>query len=128
MTEQDKQFIKAAMRFYTGDEAEIAGIAQDIVWHVPGHNPVSGDYRGFNEYTQSMPARMAPLSRWDFVLEDVMVNGHHVVTTFHLQGERKGKTINLRGAHILRFNDQGKIVEGWGFTNEQDALDDFFNA
>jgi ketosteroid isomerase-like protein len=113
---------------YTGDEAERRNIAQDIVWHVPGHNPVSGEYRGFDEYTQLMPARMAPLSRWDFTLEDIMVNGNYVMTTFRVQGERKGKTIDIRGGHLMRLNADGKVVEGWGFTNEQDALDDFFMA
>ncbi|MEZ4541665.1 MAG: hypothetical protein R3C43_16955 [Chloroflexota bacterium] len=34
----------------------------------------------------------------------------------------------LRGAHIMRLNAAGQIVEGWGFTKDQDALDDFFSA
>jgi len=127
MTEQDKRNIKVAQLLYSGEEDEVANIAQDILWHVPGHNPVSGDYRGFIEYTQIMPARMAPLSRWEFTLEDVMVNGDLVVTTWRLQGERKGKVIDTHGAHVLLINDQGKVVEGWGFTNEQDALDIFFS-
>jgi ketosteroid isomerase-like protein len=128
MTEQDERNIHAVRRMYAGDEAERAGIAPNIVWHVPGHNPVSGEYRGIQEYTEVMPARMAPLTRWDFELEDVMVNGGHVVATFKMQGERKGKQIDLRGAHIMRLNDAGQIVEGWGFTSDQDALDDFFAA
>jgi hypothetical protein len=128
MTEQDKHNIEIVRLMYTGDEAERANIAPDIVWHVPGHNPVSGEYRGFEAYTKLMPTRMAPLSRWDFTLEEVMVNGNYVMTTFHLQGERKGKTIDLKGGHLFRLNAEGKVVEGWGFTNNQDALDDFFSA
>jgi ketosteroid isomerase-like protein len=128
MTEQDQRNIKTARRMYTGDEAERAIIAEDIVWHVPGHNPVSGDYHGIEEYTQLMPSRMAPLSRWDFVVHVVMVNGDHVVATVHLRGERRGRQVDLRGAHILRMNDQGQVVEGWGFTSDQDALDEFFSA
>ena len=128
MTEQDKRNIEVVRLMYTGDETERANIAPDIVWHVPGHNPVSGDYHGFEEYTKLMPARMAPLTRWDFELDDVMVNGNYVVTRLRLQGERKGKKVDLRGAHIMRLNDNGQIVEGWGFTNNQDALDEFFSA
>jgi ketosteroid isomerase-like protein len=128
MTEQDERNIHMVRRMYAGDEAERASIAPDIVWHVPGHNPVSGDSRGFQEYTKVMPSRMAPLTRWDFELEDVMVNGDHVVATFRMQGERKGKQIDLSGAHIMRLNDAGQIVEGWGFTNDQDALDEFFSV
>jgi ketosteroid isomerase-like protein len=128
VTEQDERNIRIVRLMYTGDEAERANIAREIVWHVPGHNPVSGDYHGFDEYTKLMPARMAPLTRWDFELEDVMVNGDFVVNILRLQGERKDKKVDLRGAHIMRLNDKGQIVEGWGFTNNQDTLDEFFSA
>jgi hypothetical protein len=128
MTEQDKRNIEIVKKMYRGDEAERASIAPDIVWHVPGHNSVSGDYHGFEAYTRQMPERMAPLDRWDFQLGDVMVNGNYVVTTWQLQGERQGKSVDLTGAHIMRLNDAGQIVEGWGFTNDQDALDAFFSA
>lgn len=128
MTDQDLRNIEVAKRLYMGDEAERAIIAADIVWHVPGHNPVSGEYRGFDEYTRLMPGRMAPLTRWDFTLGEVMVNGDYVMTTIHLAGERKGKTVNLRGGHLLRLTADGKVAEGWGFTSDQAALDDFFSA
>ena len=99
MNEQDKRNIQSVRLMYTGDAAERSKIAPDIVWHVPGHNPVSGDYHGFDEYTQEMPARMAPLSRLDFDLEDVMVNGNTVVATFDFHGERKNKRLIFE-AHI----------------------------
>ena len=127
MTEQDKLNIEIAKKLYTGDEAERASVAHNIVWHPPGHNPVSRDYHGYEEYTQLMPSLMAPLTRWDFTLVDVMVNRNFVMTTFRLQGERKGETVDLRGGHLMRI-ESGKIVEGWGFTNDPDALDEFFFA
>jgi uncharacterized protein len=111
---------------YEGDANERRSLARDIVWHVPGHNPVSGDYHGFEAYTQQMPARMAPLTRWDFTLESVMVNGDYVMTTFHVQGERKGRTVSLRGGHLLRLTAEGQVAEGWGFSDDQAALDAFF--
>lgn len=128
MNEQDQRNIETARRMYTGDEAERANIAANIVWHVPGHNPVSGDYHGFEEYIQLMPSRMAPLTSWDFEVHDIMVNGDYVVATVSLKGERRGKKVELRGAHIMRINQQGQVVEGWGFTSDQDALDEFFSA
>jgi len=128
MTDDDRRNIEAVKRMYRGETAEYAAIAPDIVWHVPGHNPASGEYRGYTEYTELMPSRMAPLTRWDFDLGDVMVNGRYVVATFRLQGTRKDKTVDLKGAHLMRLNDRHQIVEGWGFTNDQDALDEFFAA
>jgi uncharacterized protein len=128
MNERDKRNIETARRMYTGDDAERANIAANIIWHVPGHNPVSGDYDGFEEYTKLMPSRMAPLASWNFEVHDVMVNGNFVVATVSLMGERKGKKVDLRGAHILRMNEQGQVVEGWGFTSDQDTLDEFFSV
>lgn len=75
-----------------------------------------------------MPSRMAPLTRWEFDLRDVMVNGSYAVVTLSVQGERKGKKVDLPGAHIMRLNDRGQVAEGWGFTSDQDALDDFFSV
>jgi hypothetical protein len=36
--------------------------------------------------------------------------------------------VDLYGAHIMRLNDRGQVVEGWGFTDDQDLLDAFFAA
>ena len=47
--------------FTRGDfDAYTAAFSSDIVWHVPGDNPVSGRYTG-QEYFTTMPERMAPL-------------------------------------------------------------------
>lgn len=127
MTEQDMRNLAIVQRMYAGNQEEQRNIASGIVWHVPGHNPVSGDYHGFEEYTTPMPARMAPLTRWDFTLDSVMINRNYVMTTFHLEGERNGKTIAIRGGHLMRLTEDGKVAEGWGFTDQQDLLDDFFS-
>jgi ketosteroid isomerase-like protein len=127
-TPQDQRYLDTARRLYEGDEAERRAIAENITWHVPGHNPVSGLYRGYQEYTEVMPARMAPLDRWDFTLESVMVNGEMVMTTYRLAGERHGRTVDLRGGHLLRMTPEGQVAEGWGFVDDQDALDAFFAA
>lgn len=127
MNDQDRRNIHIAGLLYAGSDAERASIAPDIIWHVPGHNPVSGEYRGFDAYTREMGGRMSPLTRWDFTLGDVMVNGQFVMTTFRLKGERKGMSMDTRGGHLLRMNDNGQVVEGWGFVQDQDALDVFFS-
>lgn len=126
MTEKDKRNIESVKRMYKGEHAEFQTISKEIVWHVPGHNPVSGEYKGYDAYTKLMPSRMAPLKKWDFTLGDVMVNGDYVVATFELNGERKTKKVSIKGAHIMRLNENGQVVEGWGFTDDQDALDEFF--
>ena len=125
MTPEDLRKIEAVKAFYI---SELSHAALDIVWHVPGHNPVSGAYRGHAEYFEVMPARMVPLKSWVVQRKDVMVNGDRVVATFHLTAERKGGQIELDGAHVFRLNEVDQVAEGWGFTNQQELLDEFFAA
>ncbi len=125
MDERDRQAIEIVRRFYTAEQ-DLA--APDIVWHVPGHNPVSGVYRGRQDYFEVMPTHMAPLDAWDFTLGQIMVNGELVVATFTMQGERLGRRIATTGCHVFRLNEAGQIAEGWGFAADQDALDAFFAA
>ena len=128
MTKRDARLIELAKMLYSGEARERELVSKDIVWHVPGHNPVSGEYRGHDEYFGTMVARMGALGRWDFTLEHVMVNGNYVVATFHLAGERGSKHVDMAGSHILRFDDKDQIVEGWGFGDPQDELDEFYAA
>jgi ketosteroid isomerase-like protein len=125
MDERDLRNIDVVRRFYA-TERELA--ARDIVWHVPGHNPVSGIYTGADEYFDLMPSRMAPLDEWSFDLREIMVNGDYVMTTIHVKGTRKGNTIDLEGGHLFRLDAEGRVAEGWGFLSDQDALDAFFSA
>ncbi len=113
---------------YAGDEEEQKRIDPNIVWHVPGNNPLSGDYHGFDEYTQLMPSRMAPLTKFGFTLHDVMVNGSYILTTTSLEGERKGKKIDTTVHHLMRLNPEGKVAEGWTFMGDLEAFDEFFSA
>jgi superfamily II DNA/RNA helicase len=47
---------------------------------------------------------------------------------FHVVGERKGRSVDMSGCHMVRLDEAGRIVEGWGFADDQAALDDFFRA
>lgn len=115
----------------SGGFEETRGLfADDLVWHVPGDNPVSGAYRGKDQYFDVMVDRMQPLDEWAFTVGDVVVNqkDRAALVAFHLKGERKGISIETEGFHMIRLNEEGRIIEGWGFTRDQDKLDEFFSA
>lgn len=132
----DRQALQQRVRsmyaaFAAGDtEAYRAAFAEDIVWHVPGDNPVSGAYRGTEEYFGTMVERMDPLDEWRITVNDVLTNetDKAALVAFHLTGSRRGRHVDMDGCHVIRLNAEGKIVEGWGFTQNQDALDEFFSA
>jgi uncharacterized protein len=126
MTEQDKQNIEVVRQAYE-DEAGKKAISPDIVWHVPGHNPVSGTYRGVKAYREDMVQRMGPIEEWIVDVEEVMINGNMAVAAVRIRGFRKNHRIEMEGAHVLRV-ENGKVVEGWGFVENQDVLDEFFST
>jgi uncharacterized protein len=114
-------------RFYAAgsahDDRDRAGYASpDIVWHVPGANRVSGDHRGAEAVFRTMPASMQPLDDWTIDVRQVMGNGDLVVAIVDVRGRRYGRTVDTVGAHVFRLED-GRIVEAWGFTDDQAALD-----
>jgi ketosteroid isomerase-like protein len=119
--------IETVRRFYAAgpadDDADRTPLASpDIVWHVPGANRVSGEYRGAQDVFESMPAAMQPLDRWEIDVVNVMGNADLVVATVRVRGERYGRTLDSPGAHVFRLVD-GRILEAWGFVVDQATLD-----
>ena len=117
--------------FDLGDlSAYRAAFADGIVWHVPGDNPVSGVYRGAEAYFVTVPGRTSPLDDWRFTVGTIEVNegDNAALVAVHLTGSRRGKRIDMDGHHLIRLDDDGLVVEGWGFVQDQAALDEFFSA
>jgi hypothetical protein len=73
---------------------------------------------------------MSPLEKWTITVKDVLTNekDNAALVAFHLRGSRKGTLVDMDGDHLVRLNQEGRIMEGWGFTQDQDALDEFFSA
>jgi ketosteroid isomerase-like protein len=109
------------------DTARELFAARDIVWHVPGQNRISGPYAGIEAVFRDMPASMQPLDAWDITVRDVMGNDDLVVATIHVSGRRYGRSIETDGAHVFRFDVDGRIAEAWGFTVDQSALDELLD-
>ncbi len=126
-----REIERRVREFYAADPATARALASEaIVWHVPGRNPVSGEYRGAAAYFETMAGRMAPLDEWAFSLRGVVVNegDRAAMVSFDVVGLRKGRRIAMAGCHMIRLDAEGRIAEGWGFTEDQAALDAFFSA
>jgi ketosteroid isomerase-like protein len=123
--------VASVRRFYAAgppdDDRDRARFASpDVVWHVPGDNPVSGPYRGQHAVFTELGDRMQPLAEWDVQLVDVMANVDMVVATVRVVAARGTQRVETNGAHVFRFDDRGRIVEAWGFTVDQAGLDAVF--
>ena len=126
--------VDLVVRFYQEGPADDdgAGRAQfalpDIVWHVPGDNPVSGRYQGHDEVFTTIGARMQPLERWTMKVRTVTGNDDLVVARVDLEAIRGSHHVACEAAHVFRFGPDGRIAEVWGFVDDQDGLDALFSS
>jgi len=89
-----------------------------------------GRYEGHDEYFGAMAERMAPLDEWQFTVTTLTTNERDraALVSFHLVGSRQGVDVETGGHHMIRLDEEGRILEGWGFTEDHDALDRFSSA
>ena len=125
------QNVAAVRSFYEAgpsddDRDRFPFASPDIVWHVPGVNPVARDYIGVDEVFTNMGAAMQPLDEWAITVIDIFGNRDLVMATVHLTARRGPHRVECPGGHVFRFDERARIVEAWGFVRDQDALDELF--
>ena len=100
---------------------------QDAVWHSPGRNPLSGDYRGADEIL-GLFARLAELTGGTFraELHDVVANDEHAVALYVTRAEREGRTLETKNVLVNHMRD-GKFTETWALSDDQYAGDEFLS-
>jgi ketosteroid isomerase-like protein len=101
--------------------------ADDAVWHVPGSNAVSGDYRGLDEIIPFL-RRTAELTSGTYRVELlwVVADDEHAVAVYRAQGERQdGRSLDLEQALLLALED-GRWVDIRAQPLDQAAFDAFW--
>jgi hypothetical protein len=121
-------FRAAHEAFEHGDlEAMRGWFADDFVWHEPGANPLTGDYRGADAvFGLFNRIGAATGGRFDTHLESVLANDDWLVALLHLHAERGPKTIDMSRVNVYRVNFDGRVAERWGYVGDQAAFDDLF--
>jgi len=101
--------------------------ADDIVWHVGGRSPITGDYKG-KEQVFAFFAQLAERAGGTFRLDihDVLANDEHVVALVTTTGQRQGKTLSTNGAQVFHVQG-GKVTETWFHPDDQYAGDEFWS-
>ena len=115
---------KAYEALGSGDSDRIAEYwAEDMVWIVPGHNPLSGVYTGRDAFLGFM-GEVGKLSNNSFNMTAiaVMVSDEYSADVTHNVGYRAGHEgsgevpytkLDIDVVHVLRWRD-GKVIEGRG--------------
>jgi ketosteroid isomerase-like protein len=123
------ELVRRGLRAFADQDMRAVGelFADDIVWHVPGDSPLSGDYKG-KEEVFGFFAKLGELSGGSFRLDvhDVIGNDEHVVALVTASGSRPdGRSLEMRLAQTFHIRN-GKVVEFWGLAEDQAAGDAFW--
>ena len=95
-------------RFVRGDVTGLLGLfAPDAVWHVPGANAMTGDYRGLEEIGAFL-RRTAELTGGTYRVDLLwaVADDDNLVTVYRARGERDGgRTLDIEQALFIRVED-----------------------
>lgn len=99
-------------------------LADDVTWHWSGQSPVSGDYegrdavmglvRGFYQGS-SESLKVQPL--------EVLEGEDHAMTFTRVTIDEEGAELDVIMADAMRFGPDGRVVEYWTLSNDQQAVD-----
>ena len=114
--------------FARGDIAALTDMfAEDMVWHVPGNNLISGEHKG-RDAVFAVFAKTMELTGGTFKIDlhDIVANDEHTVSLSRASASRQGKQLDLRGADIYHIRN-GKVTEWWSFVEDQRLDDEFWS-
>ena len=125
-SEVARRVVDAALR---GDVAVLHEcVSPDAVWHVPGTNPLAGDYAG----PGGVARYNAELARWSdpsaCSIEDVVVNLDEDGDCYVVVLERRtikldsGDTWATEGGEVIRVHGD-QVTEAWLFHQDQEEVD-----
>lgn len=114
--------------FGTGDLDTVKkSFHPDIVWHVGGHNQLTGDYKGIDQVLGFF-GKLFELTAGSFKLEvhDIIANDTHTVVLLSAHAEKDGKVLDGRSANITHTDGEGLVTEFWQFNEKPEEGDAFF--
>lgn len=96
-------------------------------WHQPGNNKFSGTQKGL-EAIGKMLYDMMGAAQGSLVIKPIgplMVNGNFVSSPVRFSAKSGDKTVEMNGNDLYEVID-GKIVQVWLFSEDQDVEDKFW--
>ena len=114
--------------FAAGDFTGLDEIFDDnLVWHAPGNNPLSGDYQG-KQAVYDFFGKIMEVTGGTFRLEihDILANDEHGVALVVATGQREGKTLEDRQVNVFHLQG-GQVTEFWNHPGDQNAVDEFLS-
>jgi ketosteroid isomerase-like protein len=123
--------VREALQAYDRSDFESlrSFLAENVVWHVGGRHPLSGDYfgrEGVIEYCKRAQ-ELAGRTLQGEVLE-VLADDRHAGVFNRITAQRDGERLDVTLAQAITFDDEGRWTEYWALADDQDAVDAFWGA
>lgn len=101
----------------------------DVVLHVPGSQPLTGDHRGLAAIaTFLVGSREATVAGERIDRVDTLVGHDHVALLVHVSGERPdGRRLDNVTIHLARLDDAGLVTDIWFHNRDQAHVDAFWS-
>jgi uncharacterized protein len=99
-----------------------------ITWHVPGHSPISGDYKGHDQIGGFFQ-RIMELSGGVFSIDvhHVLADADLVVVLLTVNAERHGVSASFREVHVWRMKN-GQAIEFLEYQGDEQREDKFWSS
>ena len=109
-------------------KALIERLHDDVVWHIPGRNPLSGDHRGKETVLRSLaqPIELLEGGEITYEVHDIVAGDEHGIVLSTASGRRLGKTLGVNVVQVFHIRG-GMITEVWNHPSDQYAVDDFWS-
>ncbi len=99
--------------------------ADDIVVHIPGRNPFSGEFHGKKEALDLSVRLQKAAPRHPIEIHDWLVSDQHGVVLTTERAQRGGEMLETPRIYVFHLKD-GKVVELWIYHDEY-AVDAFYS-
>lgn len=129
MANRNVEIIRRAYEAF--DRADLETIQQtfadDVVLHVGGRSPISGQYKGRDDVLGFL-GQVVSLSNGTFKVapHDILGSDDHVVALSRATGQREGKTLDVANVEVYHLAG-GKISEAWFMSADDYAEDEFWS-
>jgi len=123
-----QRFRQGYENFGKGDlEAIRADFSPDIVWHVGGHNPLTGDYKGIDDVF-ALFGRIFQETGGSLKnnVHDILANDTHGIALVSQSAERNGKKLEGNAVHVVHYDAEGLITESWFIPEKAAETDEFW--
>jgi hypothetical protein len=103
-------------------------IDDDIVWHVAGSNPLSGEYKGKPAVLEFF-VKFGQLTEgtYEADIHDILASEDHTVVLGTSTATRHGRTHTSRFVDVIHPGPDGKAKEFWRFVDDLAAEDQFYS-